>query len=78
MQSSRLTSGSLTRIRNWNQFIQFRDTSTVVIHVESSSTSSNTCRKDLHQLHFDDEPMVQEKQQVKDQHTIVNFTDPFL
>ena len=32
---------------------------------------SNTYRKDLSWLHFDDEPRVQEKQQVKDQQSCI-------
>ena len=34
---------------------------------------SNICRKDLHWLHFDDEPRVQQRQQVKDQQSCKSF-----
>ena len=34
---------------------------------------SNTCRKDLSWPHFDDEPRVQEKQQVKDNSPVYLF-----
>ena len=34
---------------------------------------SNTNRKDLRWLYFDDEPRVQEKQQVKDQQSCIPF-----
>ena len=56
MQSSRPPSGK----RKWNQLSQFW------------RTSSNTYRKDLSWPHFDNEPRVQEKQQVKDQQSCIS------
>ena len=38
---------------------------------------SNTYRKDLNWLHFDDEPMVQERQQVKDQRSCISIFVPY-
>ena len=35
--------------------------------VQMNIYQSNTCRKDLSWLHLDDEPRVEERQQVKDQ-----------
>ena len=37
------------------------------------TTTSNTYRKELSWLHFDNEPKVQERQQVKDQNSYVSF-----
>ena len=39
--------------------------------VQMNIYQSNTYRKDLSWLHFDDEPRVQEKQQVKDQQSCI-------
>ena len=55
-QSIRITSRPPSRKKKWNQLSQFWRTSTKVIPIE-----------DLSWPHFDDEPRVQEKQQVKDQ-----------
>ena len=49
----RITSRPPSRKRRWNQLSQFWRTSTKVIPIE-----------DLHWPHFDDEPRVEEKQQV--------------
>ena len=56
----RITSRRTMRKRKWNQLSQFRRTSTKVIPIE-----------DLSWPHFDDEPRVQEKQQVKDQQSCI-------
>ena len=40
--------------------------------VQTNIYQSNTYRKDLSWLHFDDEPRVQERQQVKDQRSCVS------
>ena len=56
MQSINITSRPPSRIRKWNQWSQFRSTSAKVIRIE-----------DLSYQHFNDEPRIQEKQQVKDQ-----------
>ena len=39
--------------------------------VQMNIYQSNTYRKDLSRLHFDDEPRVQERQQVKDQQSCI-------
>ena len=39
--------------------------------VQMNICQSNTCRKDLRWLHYDHEPGVQEKQQVKDQQSYI-------
>ena len=59
MQSIRITSRSPSRIRKWNQLNIYQ---------------SNTYRKDLGWLHFDDEPRVQERQQVKDQQSYISVS----
>ena len=40
--------------------------------VQMNIYQSNACRKDLSWLYFDDEPRVQEKQQVKDQQSCIS------
>ena len=40
--------------------------------VQTNIYQSNTYRKDLNHLHFDDEPRVQEKQQGKDQQSCIS------
>ena len=40
--------------------------------VQMNINQSNTYRKDLSWLHFDDEPRVQERQQVKDQQSCIS------
>ena len=40
--------------------------------VQMNIYQSNTYRKDLHWLHFDDEPRVQEKQREKDQQSYIS------
>ena len=57
IQSIRIMSRPPSRKRKWNQMSQFYQ--------------SNTYRKDLSWLHFDNEPRVQEKQQVKDQQSCI-------
>ena len=42
-----------------------------VVLVLNNIYQSNTYRKDLNQPHVDDEPRVQEEQQVKDQHSCI-------
>ena len=39
---------------------------------------SNTCRKDLNWLHFDNDPKVQESQQVKDQQSHISVSVVYL
>ena len=39
---------------------------------------SNSFRKDLRWLHFDDEPRVQESQQVKDQQPYISISEVYL
>ena len=63
MQSIRITSRSPSRIQKWNQTIET---------VQMNIYQSNTYRKDLSWLHFDDEPRVQERQQVKDQQSYIS------
>ena len=58
MQSIRITSRPPSRKRKWNQL--------------KNTYQSNTYRKDLSWPHFNDEPMVQEKQQVKDQQSCIS------
>ena len=41
--------------------------------VQMNIYQSNTYKKDLTWLHFDNEPMVKEKQQVKDQQTCLSI-----
>ena len=41
--------------------------------VQKNIYQSNTFRKDLSWLHYDNEPRVQEKQQVKDQQPCISF-----
>ena len=50
-QSIRITSGPPSRIRKWKQLSKVQ----IIIY------QSNTYRKDLSWLHFDDEPRVQER-----------------
>ena len=69
MQSIRIMSRHLSRIRKWNHLSQFRRTSTKV---------SNTHRKDLSWLHFDDEPKVQERQQGQNQESRISVFVPYL
>ena len=57
MQSMRITSRPPSRARKWKQFSWFRRTTTNVIPRE----------KTLSWQHFDNEPRVEERQQVKDQ-----------
>ena len=64
MQFIRIMSRPPSRIRKCNQLNQFRWTSTNLIPIY---------RKGLSWLHFDDEPRVQERQQVKDQHSCISF-----
>ena len=40
--------------------------------VQMNIYESNTYRKDLSWLHFDDEPWIQERQQVKDQQSYIS------
>ena len=61
MQSIRITSRSPLTITKWNQLSK----------VQMNIYLSNICRKDLSWLHFDDEPRVQERQQVKDQQSYI-------
>ena len=43
-----------------------------VKRVQMNIYQSNTCRKDLSWLHFDNEPWVQGRQQVKDQQSYIS------
>ena len=45
--------------------------------VQMNIYQSNACRKDLSWLYFNDEPRVQEKQQVKDQQSCVSVFVPY-
>ena len=58
MQSIGIMSRPPSRKRKWNQLSQFYQ--------------SNTYRKDLSWPHFDNDPRVQEKQQVKDQQSCIS------
>ena len=60
IQSIRITRRPPSRIRKWNQLVQM------------NIYQSNTYRKDLSWLHFNNEPMVQERQQVKDQQSCIS------
>ena len=57
MQSIRIMSKPPSRKAKWSQLSQFQ---------------SNTYRKELSWPHFDDEPRIQEKQQVKDQQSCIS------
>ena len=61
MQSIRITSRPLSRKRKSNHLKP----------VLTNIYQSNTHKKDLSRPHFDDEPRVQEKQQVKDQQSCI-------
>ena len=61
MQSIKTTSRPPWRIRKWNQPVQM------------NIYQSNAYRKDLSWLHFDNQPGVQERQQVKDQQSCVSI-----
>ena len=61
IQSIRITSRPVSRIKKWKQFSQLRWTPTKVI-----------LRKDLSWLHFDDETMVQDRRQVNDQQSYLS------
>ena len=69
IQSIRITSRPPSRIRKGNQLSQLRRASTKVIY---------TYRKDLSWLHFDDEPMVQEWQQAKEQQFCISVFVAYL
>ena len=65
IQSIRITSRPTSRIRKWNQLRQFRGTSMnkdkevePVETVQMNTYQSNTYRKDLTWLHFEDEPRI--------------------
>ena len=62
MQSIRITSRPLSRIRKRNQFNQFR------------WINSDTYKKDFSWLHLDNETRVQESQQVKDQQSCISVS----
>ena len=66
MQSIRITSRPPCRKRKWNQLSQFSRTSTKVIPIEKTWPL------------FEDEPRVQEKQQVKDQQSCISVFVAFL
>ena len=61
MQPIRIASGPPSIKRKWNQLSQFLRTFTKVIPI----------KKDLSWLHFNDELMVQERQQMKDQKSCI-------
>ena len=63
IQSIRITSRPPSRRRKWKQLSQFRCTSTKVIPID---------RKDFCWLHLNNEPRVQERQQVKDQQSCIS------
>ena len=63
MLSIIITSRPPSRIKKWNQLIHFRWRSTKIIY---------TYRKGLSWLHFDDEPRVKERLQVKDQQSCIS------
>ena len=67
MQSIRITRRLPSRKWKWNQLSKFWRTATKVY---------NTYRKDLTWPHFDNEPRVQKKQQVKDQQSCISGTNP--
>ena len=60
IQSIRITRRPPSRIRKWNQLVQM------------NIYQSNTYGKDLSWLHFNHEPRVQERQQVKDQQSSIS------
>ena len=62
MQSARILSRHPSKIKKWNQFSQFRRTFPKVVPME----------KNLSWLHFDDEPRVQERQQMQDQQSCIS------
>ena len=64
LQSTRITSRPPSRKSKWNQLSQFL----------KNIYQSNTYRKDLSWPHFDNEPRVQEKQQVKDQQSCISVS----
>ena len=49
-----------------------------VQQVQMNIYQSNACREDLHWLHSDDEPRVQEKQQVMDQQPYIPISAAYL
>ena len=66
MQSIRITSKPTSTIRKWTSSVQ------QVQPVQMNIYQNNTCRKDLSWLPFDDEPRVQDRQQVKDQQSCIS------